>query len=198
MKCVIQKNCFFLKSVFNELDFPNEHLSEVGFWGRSNVGKSSLLNCLTKSKIAKTSKTPGRTKSLNFFEIPSKLRLVDFPGYGFAKVSKKESRNWNRLISNYLSKRRNIFCIFLLIDARHGLKEVDFDAINFLESFGNHFFIVLTKIDKVKSLDLKICLSKTENILKKKVAADEKIFLTSIKQKKGILELKKKIINIMG
>ena len=77
MKCVIQKNCFFLKSVFNELDFPNEQLNEVGFWGRSNVGKSSLLNCLTKSRIAKTSKTPGRTKSLNFFRF-IKIELFYF------------------------------------------------------------------------------------------------------------------------
>ena len=80
MKCIIERNCFFLKSVFNVIDCPKGNIDEIGFWGRSNVGKSSLLNCLTKTKIAKTSKTPGRTRSLNFFEVPNKIRLVDFNG----------------------------------------------------------------------------------------------------------------------
>ena len=198
MKCIIERNCFFLKSVFNVIDCPKGNIDEIGFWGRSNVGKSSLLNCLTKTKIAKTSKTPGRTKSLNFFEVPNKIRLVDFPGYGFAKVSKKDKKVWSDLITNYLYSRRNLLCIFLLIDSRQGLMKIDLEAIDLLESFGNHFFVVFTKIDKVKFLELEILMNKTKEFLKSITAADKKIFLTSCKNGNGILDLKKKVINIVG
>ncbi len=198
MKCIIERNCFFLKSVFNVIDCPKGNIDEIGFWGRSNVGKSSLLNCLTKTKIAKTSKTPGRTKSLNFFEVPNKIRLVDFPGYGFAKVSKQDKRMWSDVITNYLDSRRNLLCIFLLIDSRQGLMKIDLEAIDLLESFGNHFFVVFTKIDKVKFLELEILMNKTEKFLKSITAADKKIFMTSCKNGNGILDLKKKVINIVG
>ena len=198
MKCIIEKNCFFLKSVFKTMDYPKGNIDEIGFWGRSNVGKSSLLNCLTKTKIAKTSKTPGRTKSLNFFEVPNKIRLVDFPGYGFAKVSKKDKKVWSDVITNYLDSRRNLLCIFLLIDSRQGLMKIDLEAIDLLESFGNHFFVVFTKIDKVKFLELGILMNKTEKFLKSITAADKKIFMTSCKNGNGILDLKKKVINIVG
>lgn len=198
MKCIIEKNCFFLKSVFKTMDYPKGNIDEIGFWGRSNVGKSSLLNCLTKTKIAKTSKTPGRTKSLNFFEVPNKIRLVDFPGYGFAKVSKQDKKVWSDVITNYLDSRRNLLCIFLLIDSRQGLMKIDLEAIDLLESFGNHFFVVFTKIDKVKFLELGILMNKTEKFLKSITAADKKIFMTSCKNGNGILDLRKKVINIVG
>ena len=198
MKCIIEKNCFFLKSVFKTMDYPKGNIDEIGFWGRSNVGKSSLLNCLTKTKIAKTSKTPGRTKSLNFFEVPNKIRLVDFPGYGFAKVSKQDKKVWSDVITNYLDSRRNLLCIFLLIDSRQGLMKIDLEAIDLLESFGNHFFVVFTKIDKVKFLELGILMNKTEKFLKSITAADKKIFMTSCKNGIGILDLKKKVINIVS
>ena len=157
-----------------------------------------MLNSLTKTKIAKTSKTPGRTKSLNFFEVPNKIRLVDFPGYGFARVSKKDKKIWSNVITNYLDSRRNLICIFLLIDSRQGLMKIDLEAIDLLESFGNHFFVVFTKIDKVKFLELEILMNKTEKFLKSITAADKKIFLTSCKNGNGILDLKKKVINIVG
>ena len=157
-----------------------------------------MLNCLTKTKIAKTSKTPGRTKSLNFFEVPNKIRLVDFPGYGFAKVSKQDKKVWSDVITNYLDSRRNLLCIFLLIDSRQGLMKIDLEAIDLLESFGNHFFVVFTKIDKVKFLELEILMNKTEKFLKSITAADKKIFMTSCKNGIGILDLKKKVINIVG
>ncbi len=198
MKCIIEKNCFFLKSVFEVIDYPKDNIDEIGFWGRSNVGKSSLLNSLTKTKIAKTSKTPGRTKSLNFFEVPNKIRLVDFPGYGFARVSKKDKKVWSNVITNYLDSRRNLLCIFLLIDSRQGLMKIDLEAIDLLESFGNHFFVVFTKIDKVKFLELEILINNTEKFLKNITAADKKIFMTSCKNGNGILDLKKKVINIVG
>ena len=198
MKCIIERNCFFLKSVYEVIDCPKGNIDEIGFWGRSNVGKSSLLNCLTKTKIAKTSKTPGRTKSLNFFEVPNKIRLVDFPGYGFAKVSKQDKKIWSDVITNYLDSRRNLLCIFLLIDSRQGLMKIDLEAIDLLESFGNHFFVVFTKIDKVKFLELEILINNTEKFLKNITAADKKIFMTSCKNGNGILDLKKKVINIVG
>ena len=158
------KETVFLKSVFKLIDCPKGDIDEIGFWGRSNVGKSSLLNCLTKTKIAKTSKTTRRTKSLNFFEIPNKIRLIDFPGYGFAKVSKDKSMG--DLITNYLYSRRNLLCIFLLIDSRQGLMKIDLEAIDLLESFGNHFFVVFTKIDKVKFLELEILMNKAKDFKK--------------------------------
>lgn len=193
-----KKNCIFLKSVFSEFDFPLEALNEIGFWGRSNVGKSSLLNALTKSNIAKTSKTPGRTRSLNFFQIENKIRLVDFPGYGFSKAPKKVIKGWEKLILYYLQHRRSLNCIFLLVDSRIGISKPDYNAIDVLESFGNHFFIVLTKIDKITPDELKKCIKEIENYLSIKIAADKKIFFTSCKNKSGIFELKKKLYSMMG
>ena len=114
-----------------------------------------------------------------------------FPGYGFAKVSNKDKKVWSDVITNYLYSRRNLLCIFLLIDSRQGLMKIDLEAIDLLESFGNHFFVVFTKIDKVKFLELEILMNKTKEFLKSITAADKKIFLTSCKNGNGILDLKK-------
>lgn len=197
MTCLIEKKCKFLTSVISKKELPKGNIKEIAFWGRSNVGKSSLINSLTKSNIAKTSKTPGRTQFLNFFEIPKKIRFVDFPGYGFSKVSKSIKKNWDDLISQYISNRKMLHSIFLLIDSRHGLKEIDMEAINFIESYGNHFFIVLTKIDKINNLQIKKCQKNIYDILVNKVSADKNIFTTSVKKKIGILKLKKEITKII-
>ena len=197
MECIIEKKCSFLKSVFNYNDLPKEDLKEIAFWGRSNVGKSTLLNAIIKSNIAKTSKTPGRTQSLNFFEIPYKIRFVDLPGYGYSKVSKAKIKQWNNLIIEYLAKRKNLNSIFLLIDSRHGIKNIDLDAINILESFGNHFFVVLTKIDKVDKSHLDNCLESIKELINKIVSGDNEIFTTSYTKKQGIKNLKNKIVRII-
>ena len=192
----IENECFFLSSVTNIRSLPNENLNEIGFWGRSNVGKSSLLNSIIQNSIARTSKTPGRTTSLNFFEVPKKIRFVDFPGYGYAKRSKIEIYEWNKLILDYLGIRKNLVSIFLLIDSRHCLKKNDILALELLKSFRRNFFIVLTKIDKVKKNDLDSCYNNIYNIIKNNKFANQKIFFTSSKKNEGIKELKKVILAI--
>lgn len=194
MSCLIESNCFFLKSALSKEHLPKDDKGEFVFWGRSNVGKSSLLNFITKSKIAKTSKTPGRTRSLNFFEIDKKIRFVDFPGYGFARGSKKEISDWNHLIIHYLSTRKSLYSIFLLIDSRHGLKKIDLEAINLIESFGIHFFLVLTKIDKIDKNKIKKCYDEIKSFIKYKAGGDNQILMTSIQKKYGIKEIKKIIL----
>ena len=198
MENIIEKKCSFLKSVFNFNELPNNNLKEIAFWGRSNTGKSSLLNSIIKDNVAKTSKKPGRTQCLNFFEVPNKIRLVDLPGYGYSKVSKSKIKNWNKLIIEYISKRENLTSIFLLIDSRHGLKTIDLEAINILESFGNHFFVVLTKIDKINKTQLNKCSKTTKNFLSTVTSAEDEVLVTSSKKKLGIKELKKRIINIIN
>ena len=197
MENIIEKKCSFLKSVFNYNDLPKEDLKEIAFWGRSNVGKSTLLNAIIKSNLAKTSKTPGRTQSLNFFEIPHQMRFVDLPGYGYSKASKVKIKQWNNLIIDYLAKRKNLNSIFLLIDSRHGIKDIDLDAINILESFGNHFFVVLTKIDKINKSQLEICSKSIKELTYKVVSGDSEIFKTSYTKKQGIKNLKNKIVRIL-
>ncbi len=197
MHQTIENKCYFLTSVKSINSLPKESLNEIGFWGRSNVGKSSLLNCLTKSRIAKTSKTPGRTTSINFFEIEKKIRLIDFPGYGFAKRSKVEIYEWNKLIIDYLSIRRSLFSIFLLIDSRHGLKKIDISAIELLEKLNKNFFVVLTKIDKVSKDDLENCYESVCININESIFANKKVFLTSSKKNKGIKELRKNILDVI-
>ena len=137
-KILFSGNSFFIKSVVSEETLPEENFSEVAFLGRSNVGKSSLINALTnKKKLAKFSKTPGRTRQLNFFKIENKLHslnFVDLPGYGFAKVSKTEQREWRNLIFDYISSRQNLRTILLLIDARRELTKEDNKMIDFLKA----------------------------------------------------------------
>ena len=122
------------------------------FWGRSNVGKSSLINAVTKSKIAKTSKSPGRTRSLIFFQLEKKLRLVDFPGYGYSKIPKINEYKLDKLIDEYLRKRANITKFFFLIDSKHGFKDLDNLIIKQLEIyFQNRIFLIFTKTDRLKN-----------------------------------------------
>tara|TARA_X000000950_G_scaffold123375_1_gene154622 strand:+ start:30177 stop:30767 length:591 start_codon:yes stop_codon:yes gene_type:complete len=187
---------FFLKSSTSVKNLPDEYLNEYCFWGKSNVGKSSLLNSLTKLKLAKTSKTPGRTTTLNFFEIKNKIRFVDLPGYGYAKKSKQEIYAWNKLILDYLSIRKNIISIFLLIDSRHGLKEKDHEAVNLIRNFGLHFYFILTKVDKINNEELNTCYNKLKNFVNTYSEIDSKIFCTSSKKNVGIKELKNIILEL--
>ena len=149
-------NNFFLKNKFlgsyeSTVSIPELVVKkECCFIGRSNVGKSSLINAITKTKkLAKTSKTPGRTQSINIFEINNKINLVDLPGYGFAKVSKIKRENLMLLIEDYIKKRNNLSHIYLLIDSKVGLKNSDIDMIDYINYCKKIFSIILTKIDKV-------------------------------------------------
>ncbi len=186
----MNENLKFLKEVFESINLPKESLPEFVFWGRSNVGKSSLINSITKSKIAKTSKTPGRTRSLVFFEFEKKIRIVDFPGYGFSKIPKFNEFKIDRLIENYLSQRKVIKFIFLLIDARHGMMEIDKKIFYQLDKIlGSKLIIIFTKIDKLKKQEEKKNLLQNNNLINDNF--QKRFFNTSIKNSNDIFLLRK-------
>ncbi len=148
--------CDFMLGVAGLEQLPEAHVSEVAFAGRSNVGKSSLLNALTgRNTLARTSNTPGRTQELNYFNLGDMLYMVDMPGYGYAKVSKEKIAKWTQLIFDYLRGRPTLRCVFILIDARHGLKDSDLDLMKMLDQAAVSYRIVLTKTDKVENEHLK-------------------------------------------
>ena len=180
----------FIKEVHSFKELPSDQIPEFIFWGRSNVGKSSLINSLTQKKIAKTSRTPGRTKSLVFFQYKNILRVVDFPGYGFSKISANQIFKLDLLLDQYFQKRKNLKKIFLLFDSRHLLKPIDLSIITLLEkSSEKEIIFVFTKKDKIKSLKLKKKNNESLNQLKKEF--NKNIFNTSIKESNGIILLKK-------
>ncbi len=178
---------------------PENEIPEIAFFGRSNVGKSSLLNAITKkSKLAYTSKNPGRTQELNYFSISNDgtiLNIVDMPGYGFAKASKDKIRKWNNLSKYYLKNRKNLRRVFLLIDSRRNIKPVDEEVMNVMDEFAVSYQIVLTKIDKTKDVDnqIKIVLNK----VKKRRAIYPNVIATSSKEKLGIEDVKSQIASLI-
>lgn len=144
--------CEFMRSVITEDQLPNMRLFEVAFAGRSNVGKSSLINgLLGKKDMARTSKTPGRTQQLNFFNLGDRVLLVDMPGYGYAKVPDSERRIWDEFLPHYLSDRTNLKRVFVLIDARHGIKDSDRMMLDVLNQAAVPYQPVFTKCDQVKT-----------------------------------------------
>ena len=187
----------FLKEVYSHKDLPNDSIPEFIFWGRSNVGKSSLINLLTKKKLAKTSKTPGRTRSLVFFEFKKDFRIVDFPGYGFSRINKQKIRLLDGLIERYLSTRKNLKELFLLIDSRHGLKPIDILILDLLGEIPcENVNIIFTKQDKLKSLQSRKKLQGFKEELKTKNY--KKIFHTSINDINGIVILKKFLLKSLN
>jgi GTP-binding protein len=142
----------FLISVFGLKQLPIPDMPEIAFAGRSNVGKSSLINRLIKRKnLVKTSGKPGKTQSLNFFLLDNSLYLVDLPGYGYAKVSKKTQASWQTLITGYLESRENLKCVIVIVDLRHAMKIVDLQLVDWLRSRGVPFLLVYTKADKLSA-----------------------------------------------
>ena len=172
----------FLKSA-PELKFlPDATVPEIAFAGRSNVGKSSLLNKLTnRSSLARTSNTPGRTQELNFFEIgdPIRLRLVDMPGYGFAKAPKDVAKKWRFLVNDYLRGRQVLKRALVLIDARHGVKEIDREIMKMLDDAAVSYRLILTKADKIKAIELAAVTAATEAEARKRPAAHPDVIATS-------------------
>lgn len=187
----------FKAGAISEKDLPINNIKEIAFIGRSNVGKSSLINAITNSKIAIVSKTPGRTKQLNFFQIKDKLTIVDMPGYGYAKASRNEVENWNNLIFNYLLSRRNLERVFLLIDSRHGLKENDEEMMNILDSRGILYQIILTKIDEIKPTELQVKVENMNDTFKKHPALFNEVLFASSKENLGINQIRETIFDIV-
>ena len=176
---------------------PNFKIAECCFVGRSNVGKSSLINGITKNKkLAKTSKTPGRTLAINFFEIYKKFNLVDLPGYGYAKVSKKTREDLLFLIESYILKRSNLIKIFVLIDCRIGIKNSDIDMMDTIASSNKFFSIVLTKIDKCSNKYINDQKKSINSLMKNYKKNFLQIFVSSSKNNKGIIDIQKDIFNL--
>jgi len=174
---------------------------EIAFAGRSNVGKSSLINALTgRNALARTSHTPGRTQELIFFEGPafSALRLVDMPGYGFAAASKSKIAAWTSLIHDFLRGRANLARVYLLIDARHGLKDVDNDVMKTLDSAAVSYQVILTKADQVKAGALRDTIATLQQQLKPRPAAYPEIIATSSKSRDGIEQLRTAIAQLLN
>jgi GTP-binding protein len=187
----------FLKSAPALKFLPDPEAPEIAFAGRSNVGKSSLLNALTgRRAIARTSVTPGRTQELNFFEVgePTLLRLVDMPGYGFAKAPPKVVEQWRRLVRDFLRGRQVLKRTLLLIDARHGVKPVDAEMMKMLDEAAVGYRLVLTKSDKVKASDLAAVLAGVEAEARKHPAAYPEVLVTSSELKLGIDALRAAVL----
>ena len=183
----------FLKSAPSLEFLPDPSVNEVAFAGRSNVGKSSLLNALTnRNSLARTSNTPGRTQELNFFDVgePLRFRLVDMPGYGFATAPKEVVKKWRHLINDYLRGRQVLKRTLVLIDSRHGVKDVDRDVMEMLDAAAVSYRIILTKGDKIKASELEAVQVQTIAEARKRAAAHPDVIVTSSEKGFGLPELR--------
>jgi GTP-binding protein len=177
----------FVKSVFDLKDLPSDGLPEVVLIGRSNVGKSSLINSLAaKKEIAKTSAKPGKTQSLNFYLFPPSYYLVDTPGYGFAHRSKAEQEKWRRLMESYISERTELQAVGIVIDSRHQGLESDVLALEWIASIERRWFILLSKTDKIKQSEI----SAHEKYIKTEFSGYERMFSVSSERGMGIAALR--------
>ena len=188
----------FLGSFNSYQDIPySEIKKECCFIGRSNVGKSSLLNAITKNKkLAKTSKTPGRTQSINVFEVNNKINIIDLPGYGFAKVSKVMRENLITLIENYIEYRKELDHVFLLIDSKVGIKNSDIDMLDFLNNCSRNFSVILTKIDKISFNQADFQKNSILSLMKNYKKTFQDIYLSETKKNNGINEIQKTIYEL--
>lgn len=189
-RVLFAQDCTFVAAAPNEAALPPDRLPEVAFLGRSNVGKSSLVNALTGRKtLARVSDTPGRTREILFFDL-KRLMLVDLPGYGFAAAPKHEIQRWSRLVPLYLKGRAGLKRVLLLINSRHGLKPADRDFMQLFDEFAVPYQIVLTKLDKAMPAELGPRLEAMAAELARHVAAHPQLHLTSAHQNFGIAELR--------
>lgn len=190
--------CDFVKGVVNVDGLPEARPLEVAFAGRSNVGKSSLLNALVARKaLARTSNTPGRTREVNFFALGDEVFLVDLPGYGYARAAKSEVKGWNRLIQDYLKGRQALRRVFLLVDARHGLKHTDEPILSLMDVAAVSYQVVLTKTDKLKTGALEKVHAATYSALAKHPAAHPQVLATSSNKGTGLDELRATIATLL-
>ncbi len=190
--------CDFRLGVADLVQLPNSDIPEIAFAGRSNVGKSSLINAIMGRKIAHVSHTPGRTQQLNFFDVGGIFWLVDMPGYGYAKVSKAKKKDWNYLIKDYLAGRPNLKVVFLLIDSRHGIKENDLEMMKMLDKAAVAYRVILTKADEPKPAELAAVKAQTEDTIKKHAAAFPTIYPASSWKMTGIDEIHQTILSLVS
>ena len=195
-RALFKKPIRFVAGVATMAQFPEMNLPEVAFIGRSNVGKSSLLNALVgQNHLARISGTPGATRQLNFFNLNDTLHLVDVPGYGYAKAAKKDVKQWQDLLFEYLRGRRQLTRAFVLIDSRHGVKEADDDMLKRLDDAAVSYQFVLTKIDKADDLDA--VMERTLAVARKHPAAHPGLVATSSEKKLGIDALQDAVIEAL-
>ncbi|MDR0484314.1 MAG: ribosome biogenesis GTP-binding protein YihA/YsxC [Alphaproteobacteria bacterium] len=193
-----RKQCNFVLGVAHLKQLPQTGLPEVAFWGRSNVGKSSLINALlNRKKLVKVSQHPGKTKEINYFSLNEELYFVDLPGYGYAKVSHSVKDLWNDLVVEYLQKAKNLRRIFLLIDAKVGFKEIDFHIMDFLDYYGRSYQIVLTKTDKINKFVLNEVSQSVVKTIETRPACYPEFILSSSQTKEGMESLQLAILNIL-
>lgn len=191
------KNVKFIKSSSKSSECPTDKRHEFAFIGRSNVGKSSLINSLIQRKgLAKTSKNPGKTQLINHFLIDDTFYLVDLPGFGYSKLSKSESEKIKRISIDYITNRVNLKKLFLLIDIRHEPVKSDIDYINFLIEYNIQFDVIFTKVDKLKEKIVQQKFMNYKNFLIEKTY-NQKYFLTSSSKKTGLLDLQNYILNLV-
>jgi GTP-binding protein len=189
----------FERGVVRLDQLPTADLPEVAFAGRSNVGKSSLINALTgRNKLARASTEPGRTRELNFFRMGDRLRLVDLPGYGYAKAAKSEIGRWTALTRDYLRGRPSLKRVLLLIDARHGIKPHDSEVMDALDQAAVTYQVVLTKADKEKPTEIADLVEAASALLRKRPAAHPAVLVTSSETGQGIEELRAEIAALAG
>lgn len=187
----------FMLGVAKLEQLPLTELNEVAFAGRSNVGKSSLINAITGQKgLAKTSNTPGRTQQLNYFSVADKILMVDLPGYGYAQAPESLVKQWQKLIFTYLQGRVNLKRVFVLIDSRHGIKKVDEEIMEMLDKAAVTYQLVLTKSDKISQVALAKILAETEQKTAKHPAAYIKVLATSSEKNIGIENIRAEIASL--
>lgn len=191
-------SCEFVLGVAKLEQLPLTEMPEVALAGRSNVGKSSLINAITNKRgLAKTSNTPGRTQQLNYFNLADKIHIVDLPGYGYAQAPEHLVKQWQKVIFAYLQGRVNLKRVLLLIDSRHGIKKTDKEVMEMLDKAAVTYQIVLTKTDKITKADLEKVKSSIEEEITKHAAAYSRILLTSSEKKTGIEMVRAEIASLI-
>lgn len=196
-KTLFQHEAKFVWGSTTPGSWPNTAFPEIAFVGRSNVGKSSLLNALTGQRsLAKVSKTPGRTQQFNFFNLADRFMLLDMPGYGYAKVGKRLEHMWSEMADSYFKTRDQLKRLFVLVDSRHGLKETDLMLMDWLNRLAVPYQIILTKIDKTTQADLQKIAGELMETLQKNAAASPEILFTSAEKKQGIEVLRATIASL--
>lgn len=194
---LFSRPCVFIAGVQTSPNFPPSTLPEIAFIGRSNVGKSSLINAITRRKsLARVSRTPGRTQQINFFSIDERIILTDLPGYGYAKLSHQTTSILSNLVHDYFKKRSPLVRTMLLIDARHGLKPTDQDMMSFLDREGLSYQLVFTKCDAPKKTELDALLEHTRSLTSTHPAMLDHIISSSTRTKTGIDMLQEIIAEI--